>query len=100
MLNIEEDAGKIKAVNSKALNTIGIARGASCQMRPWKGEINFIVSPLDDFDVVIGMEFLKKVRAVLVLATNCLLLMRDKLCVVPITFSPINEKKLISALNS
>ncbi|KAF2309429.1 hypothetical protein GH714_002356 [Hevea brasiliensis] len=32
-LNIHEDTGKIKFVNSKALNTISIARGASCQMR-------------------------------------------------------------------
>ncbi|KAF2283823.1 hypothetical protein GH714_016266 [Hevea brasiliensis] len=29
-LNIQEDVGKIKAINSKALNTTGIVRGASC----------------------------------------------------------------------
>ncbi|KAF2303488.1 hypothetical protein GH714_018770 [Hevea brasiliensis] len=84
-LNIQEDVGKIKAVNSKALNTVGIARRASCQMGPWKVEINFTVSPLDDFDVVISMEFLKQARAIPILATDYLILMGNKLCVVPIT---------------
>ncbi|KAF2317305.1 hypothetical protein GH714_019960 [Hevea brasiliensis] len=67
-------------------------------MGPWNGKIDFTISPLDDFEVLIGMEFLKKARAVPVLVANCLLLMGNKPCVVPTTFSPINEKKLISAL--
>ncbi|KAF2320036.1 hypothetical protein GH714_022341 [Hevea brasiliensis] len=63
-LTVQADAGKIKAVNSQALNTVGVARGVSCQMGPWNGKIDFTVTPLDDFDVVIGMEFLKRARAI------------------------------------
>ncbi|KAF2299531.1 hypothetical protein GH714_032378 [Hevea brasiliensis] len=33
-LIVQADAGKIKAVNSQALNTVGVARGVSCQMGP------------------------------------------------------------------
>ncbi|KAF2299033.1 hypothetical protein GH714_030121 [Hevea brasiliensis] len=50
-LNMQEDTGKIKAVNSKATNIVGVARRVSCQMGSWNGEIDFTVIPLDDFDV-------------------------------------------------
>ncbi|KAF2294356.1 hypothetical protein GH714_009610 [Hevea brasiliensis] len=63
-ITVQADAGKIKAVNSQALNTVGVARGVSYQMGPWNGKIDFTVTPLDDFDVVIGMEFLKRARAI------------------------------------
>lgn len=59
-LNIQAYKGKIKAVNSKALNMVGVAQEVACEMGPWKGEVNFTITPLDDFDVVIEMEFLKK----------------------------------------
>ncbi|KAF2295968.1 hypothetical protein GH714_035445 [Hevea brasiliensis] len=71
-LNMQEDTGKIKAVNSKATNIVGVARRVSCQMGPWNGEIDFTVIPLDDFDVVIGMEFLKKARAIPIPTVDCL----------------------------
>ncbi|KAF2323505.1 hypothetical protein GH714_035831 [Hevea brasiliensis] len=63
-LNMQEDTGKIKVVNSKATNIVGVAHRVLCQMGSWNGEIDFTVIPLDDFDVVIGMEFLKKARAI------------------------------------
>uniref|UniRef100_A0A2C9WGY9 Retrotransposon gag domain-containing protein n=1 Tax=Manihot esculenta TaxID=3983 RepID=A0A2C9WGY9_MANES len=97
-LKIKADKGKIKVVNSKAQNTVGVAQSVACEMGSWKGEVNFTVMPLDDFDVVIGMEFLKTARAVPILSVDCLLLMGDRPCVVPTTFNSIYEKKLISAL--
>uniref|UniRef100_A0A2C9WGC9 Aspartic peptidase DDI1-type domain-containing protein n=1 Tax=Manihot esculenta TaxID=3983 RepID=A0A2C9WGC9_MANES len=96
-LRVQVEKGKIKAVNSEALNTVGVAHAVSCEMGPWKGELTFTVTPLDDFDVVIGMDFLKKARAVPVPAANCLLLMGDKPYVVPTTFSP---SKILEPLES
>ncbi|KAG8634265.1 hypothetical protein MANES_17G022547v8 [Manihot esculenta] len=75
-----------------------VAQSVACAMGPWRGEVNFTVTPLDDFDVVIEMKFLKTARAVPIPSADCLLLMRDSPCVVPTTFSLICEKKLISAL--
>ncbi|KAF2325465.1 hypothetical protein GH714_028959 [Hevea brasiliensis] len=97
-LNMQEDTGKIKAVNSKATNIVGVTRRVSCQMGSWNGEIDFTVIPLDDFDVVIEMEFLKKARAIPIPIADCLLLMGDKPCIVPTSFSPLCEKKLIASL--
>ncbi|KAF2294337.1 hypothetical protein GH714_009417 [Hevea brasiliensis] len=74
-LNMQEDTGKIKAVNYKAANIVGVAHRISCQMGSWNGEIDFTVIPLNDFDVVIGMEFLKKAQAIPIPIVNCLLLM-------------------------
>ncbi|KAG8632663.1 hypothetical protein MANES_18G042825v8 [Manihot esculenta] len=76
-LKIKADKGKIKAVNSKAQNTVGVAQSVVCAMGPWRGEVNFTVTPLDDFDVMIRMEFLKTARAVPIPSEDCLLLMGD-----------------------
>lgn len=96
-LKIQTDKRKIKAVNSKTLNTVGVAQPVACEMGPWKENVNFMITPFNDFDVVIGMKFLKTARAVSILSANCLFLMGDRPCVVPTTFSPICVKKLISA---
>ncbi|KAF2303396.1 hypothetical protein GH714_017891 [Hevea brasiliensis] len=91
-LNMQEDKGKIKAVNSKATNIVGVARRVSYQMGSWNGEIDFTVIPLDDFDVVIGMEFLKKALAIPIPIVDYLVLMGEKPCIVPTNFNPFVKR--------
>lgn len=67
-------------------------------MGPWKGDLNFTITPLNDFDVIIGIEVLKKARVVPIPSVDCLMLIGDRPCVVPTTFNPIYEKKLMLAL--
>lgn len=59
-LTMVKDQGKLKIVKSKALATSGMAKLVSCKMGPWNGNISFIVAPLDDFDLVLGLDFLTK----------------------------------------
>ena len=63
-LQTSKEAGWLKAVNSTAKPSQGVARGMTMKIGPWEGKIDFTMAPMDDFKIVIGMDFLRQVRAV------------------------------------
>ena len=48
----------MKAVNSEALPIVGVSRRVPFKLGAWTEELDLVVVRLDDFDVVLGMEFL------------------------------------------
>jgi hypothetical protein len=56
---------RLKAVNSEAQPVTGIAYLVHLKVGEWFGKVNFLVVPLDDFDVILGNEFFVLARAVL-----------------------------------
>ncbi|RVW64250.1 Retrovirus-related Pol polyprotein from transposon 17.6 [Vitis vinifera] len=42
----------------------GVARGVTMHIGSWEGRVDFTVAPMDDFKMVLGMDFLQKVKAV------------------------------------
>ena len=97
-LKVEKDTGKMKTVNVQAKETVGVAREVPCKLGSWSGNVVFTVAPMDDFDVVLGLDFLDQTRTIPVAATNCLLMMGESPCVIPVTVSPICERKILSAM--
>ena len=57
-VKVTADHGKLKAVNSEAINIAGTAKQVHCKVGSWEGKIDFTVTPLDDFDIVLGLDFL------------------------------------------
>ncbi|XP_078446358.1 uncharacterized protein LOC144715301 [Wolffia australiana] len=57
-LKLSPSAGKIKAVNSEARDIVGVAKGVLLQVGTWEGRTNFMVSPIDDFTVVLSLDLL------------------------------------------
>ena len=53
----------MKGVNSAALPILGIARRMRFKLGSWSGQTDFLVVKMDDFDVVLGMEFLLEHKA-------------------------------------
>ncbi|RVW40884.1 RNA-directed DNA polymerase-like [Vitis vinifera] len=53
----------IKAVNNKAQKIQGIAKNVPMQVGDWKGTCNLLCVPLDDFDLIIGVDFILKAKA-------------------------------------
>lgn len=47
----------MKAVNSLTKNTSGVAEDVEIKVGDWKGKTSFMSVPLDDFDIIIGLEF-------------------------------------------
>ncbi|KAA0065560.1 uncharacterized protein E5676_scaffold1212G00210 [Cucumis melo var. makuwa] len=57
-LRWEKDSGRMKALNSIALPIVGLVKQTMIMLGGWKGLVDFVVVKMDDFDVVLEMEFL------------------------------------------
>ena len=55
-LKLAKDDNKLKAVNNQAQETHGLTKNVAIQMGDWKGTIDFLSVPLDDFDFILGNE--------------------------------------------
>ncbi|XP_023550586.1 uncharacterized protein LOC111808682 [Cucurbita pepo subsp. pepo] len=72
-LTIGKDPGKMKAVNSEALPIVGVSKGVPFKIGDWTGELDLVVVRMDDFDVVLGMEFLLEHKVIPMPLAKCLL---------------------------
>ncbi|XP_062107132.1 uncharacterized protein LOC133818349 [Humulus lupulus] len=97
-LKLEKDVGRMKAVNSKALATTGVAKGVKVKIDTWEGQTDLVVVHMDNFDVVLGMEFLTEKCAIPIPATGSLLIMGETPSMVPAKVIPPPGVKLLSAL--
>lgn len=48
---------KLKAVNSEAKLVLGMTT-VELELRPWKELCNLLASPMDDFDIILGKNFI------------------------------------------
>ena len=64
-LNLEEDTSQIKAVTRKAQKIQGVAKNVPLQVGKWKGKCNLLCVPLDDFDLILGVDFFLKAKVAL-----------------------------------
>ncbi|KAM2962837.1 hypothetical protein FF2_020854 [Malus domestica] len=59
-LRVTKEPGSVKTVNSAATPIVGVARNVQVDIGTWKGKIDFTVVKMDDYGVVIGLEFMDK----------------------------------------
>ena len=65
-LELEEDISRIKAVNSKAQKIQGVAKNVPMQVGDLKGTCSLLCVPLDDFNLILGVDFLLKAKVALI----------------------------------
>ena len=63
-LRVQPCEASVKAVNSKATAATGVASNVRMRIGQWEGHSNLTVVPLDDFDLILGQDFLRRARAV------------------------------------
>ena len=97
-LKWEKDHGRMKAVNSEALATTGVAKKVNMKIGSWEGQTDLVVVRMDDFDVILGMDFLTEKGAIPIPATGSLLIMGETPAVVPAKVEQPPKTKLLSAL--
>ena len=96
-LKATKEGGTIKAVNSSAKPIEGIAQGVHMTLCTWSGKLDLSIVPMDDFKMVLGMEFFDQVHAFSLLATNSLsILDGSKACMVPTKRGKSEEKMLLA----
>ncbi|GJX08171.1 putative retrotransposon gag domain, aspartic peptidase domain protein [Tanacetum coccineum] len=62
-INATKGSGTIKAVNSLAKPIHEVAKDVQAKIGEWEGTIDLSVVMMDDFKVVLGLEFLDSIRA-------------------------------------
>ena len=53
-----KEASWLKAINSVSKPSQEVARGVTIRIKSWEGKVDFMVTPMDNFKVVLGMDFL------------------------------------------
>ncbi|KAK2979367.1 hypothetical protein RJ640_018447 [Escallonia rubra] len=96
-LTREKGCGRVKAINSAAQPVAGIARSVLIKIGPYEGRTNFSVVIMDDFKLILGLEFLRDTKTTVMPCTNSLAMLGSKPCVIP-TISPRAGERSISAL--
>ncbi|KAK3021939.1 hypothetical protein RJ639_046138 [Escallonia herrerae] len=61
-LTLEKGCGWVKAINSAAQPVTGIARSVLIKIGPYEGRTNFSVVIMDDFKLILGLEFLRDTK--------------------------------------
>ncbi|KAK0594587.1 hypothetical protein LWI29_037966 [Acer saccharum] len=98
-LKATNGGGTIKAVNSPAKPIAGIAKAVLVSLGTRSGKLDFSVVPMDDFQVVLGMEFFDQVHAFPFPVGNSLsILDGSKTCMVSAERMAKVESKALSAL--
>jgi hypothetical protein len=62
-VRITKEDGSIKAVNSDPRPIQGVAKGVRIEIGSWSGTVDLTVVPMDDFQLVLGMDFFDEVQA-------------------------------------
>lgn len=63
-LKVVRGGGCMKVINSKARPIHGITKNVEVKIGDWSGTLNFTVATMDDFEMVLGMDFLHVSKAV------------------------------------
>ena len=77
-LKLAKYDNKLKAVNNQAQETHGLEKNVTIQMGDWKGTVDFLSVPLDDFDFISGNDFFQRAKVALLPHLNGLLIMDEK----------------------
>ncbi|KAK3035518.1 hypothetical protein RJ639_033977 [Escallonia herrerae] len=71
-LTLERGCRRVKAINSAAQPVAGIARSVLIKIGPYEGRTNFSIVIMDDFKLILGLEFLRDTKTTVMPCTNSL----------------------------
>ena len=94
-LKATKDGGTMKAVNSPAKPIASTAQGVRVTLGTWSRKLDFSIVPIDDFKMVLGIEFFDRFHAFPLPATNSLSILDGSMaCMVPAERSKTTDKAL------
>ncbi|XP_075079357.1 uncharacterized protein LOC107827306 [Nicotiana tabacum] len=85
-LVVGKGRGRVKAINSPPQPVGGIAKEVPMKLGPYEGKFNLRVVIIDDFELIVGLEFLRQTNTMPVPYADMLLMMGangTKPCIIP-----------------
>ncbi|KAL0439055.1 UNVERIFIED_CONTAM: hypothetical protein Slati_2388500 [Sesamum latifolium] len=91
-LVLEKGVGRVKAINSAAQSIAGVAKSVLINVGPFEGKTNLSVVVMDDFKLIIGLDFLRDTCTAVLPHVDSLMMMGAKPCVIPTLAGRTGEK--------
>lgn len=76
-LSVVKHTSRVKAINSKAQPVVGVVQAATISLGDWSGRIDLLGVPLDDFDLILGIDFLTTAKAAVMPHLGGMLIMEE-----------------------
>lgn len=97
-LRYTKEKGTLKTVNTSPTPIHGVARGVPIRLGEWRGTIDLTVVTMDDFALVLGIEFMDAVRPWTFEKDGTMTISKDQeACSIPIDREVV-EAKMLSAI--
>ncbi|KAL0311788.1 UNVERIFIED_CONTAM: RNA-directed DNA polymerase [Sesamum radiatum] len=93
-LVLEKGVGRVKAINSAAQPIAGVAKSVLIKVGPFEGKTNLSVVVMDDFKLILGLDFLRDTRTAVLPHVDSLMMMGAKPCVIPTLAGRTGERNL------
>ncbi|KAL0462684.1 UNVERIFIED_CONTAM: hypothetical protein Slati_0156000 [Sesamum latifolium] len=94
-LVLEKGVGRVKAINSAAQLIAGVAKSVLIKVGAYEEKTNLSVVVMDDFKLILGLDFLRDTRTrVLSHCVDSLMMMGTKPCVIPTLAGWTGERNL------
>ncbi|KAL2235790.1 UNVERIFIED_CONTAM: hypothetical protein Sindi_1311200 [Sesamum indicum] len=93
-LVLEKGFGRVKGINSAAQPIAGVAKFVLIKVGPFEGKTNLSVVVMDDFKLILGLEFLRDTRTAVLPHVDSLMMLGAKPCIIPTLAGRMGEKNL------
>ena len=93
-LMLEKATGRVKAINSAAQPLVGVVKECTVRAGAFITTMDVHVLEMDDFGLILGMDFLRESRITIFSHGNALLVMGDKPCIIRTTEGPSADRKM------
>ncbi|XP_022888965.1 uncharacterized protein LOC111404384 [Olea europaea var. sylvestris] len=90
-LVLEKGSGKVKAINSTAQPIAGVVKSVLIKAGPFEGRTNLSAVQMDDFKLILGLEFLWDTKTAVLPYSDSLMMMGNKPCVIPTQVGRMEE---------
>ncbi|KAL0433190.1 UNVERIFIED_CONTAM: hypothetical protein Slati_2653300 [Sesamum latifolium] len=89
---LEKGVGQVKAINSAAQPIAGVAKSMLIKVGPFEGKTNLSVVVMDDFKLILGLEFLQDTRTAILPHVHSLMMLGPNLVLFPHWPGGLEEK--------
>ncbi|KAL0451598.1 UNVERIFIED_CONTAM: RNA-directed DNA polymerase [Sesamum latifolium] len=93
-LVLEKGVRRVKAINSAAQPIAGVTKSVLIKVGAYEGKTNLSVMVMDDFKLIIGLDFLHDTRTAVLPHVDSLIMMGTKPCVIPTLAGRTGERNL------
>lgn len=98
-LKVAKKSGSLKVVNLEACSIHGVTHEVEMRIVAWKSTMDLSVVLIDDFQVVLGMDFYNNLEVILVPFVNLVYILKKSMpCMISVIQGTKFSSKMLSAL--